>query len=115
MSNETIIALVACIDKYKEYAEVKSPRDILRSALSPDACKLCKLFWNHNCVGCPVLDHTDSRRCRHTPFVLVQQAQDAIEEDRNDDDATYEDVKRWQEACLAEADFLSSLLPNNKS
>ncbi len=105
MNEETLAALKASIVKWDKNAEAQSPEDALIFAHS---CPLCKLFYKNNCAECPVRDRTGYIHCHESPW------EDAASELRlwilgqeNRDD--------FRAAAKQEADFLRSLLPEDKA
>lgn len=105
MDAETLAALKASIQHWRENVEAETPKD---ASVSPKKCALCGMFWRANCKGCPVTSKTGGDCCEispypaaHTAFLLwVGKGQ------------KFHD--RWRAAAQAELDFLISLLPEGE-
>lgn len=67
-------------------------------------CPLCGLFYYNECFGCPVLEKTQQRFCKRSPYVEYA--------DLRDEECTADKVLR--DAAKKELDFLKSLKPSPK-
>lgn len=112
MDTETRKALEASIAKWRQNAEAKTPRDY---KTGPSVCPLCNLFWDLDCIGCPVKDHTGKPYCDDSPYNKAEKARDkwnlAMDELPDDEVAALADHAR--KAAAAEVEFLESLRPSD--
>lgn len=90
MDNKTLDALKGSIAKWQAIV------DGTGEDLGCDNCPLCQLFWDNECVNCPVYEKTGEWRCDGSPYINY------------DEDLDDEAKKR---SAQAELDFLISLLP----
>lgn len=66
-----------------------------------DNCPLCALFFDADCIGCPVAEYSKRKGCIATPYVPWS--------DLCDDSMHYADTPAKKAAAQAELDFLLML------
>lgn len=102
MDAKTLAALRQSIEKWERNAVAETPEDFTKGFGS---CPLCQLFWESDCVGCPVRDRTGYWCCLGSPY---------DEEAHEDWLSAPSDTALRDEAhaaARAEVEFLRSLLP----
>ena len=62
MEKETLKALKESILKWHNIV-YKNGEDY-----GSDNCALCNLFWDYDCIGCPIKEHTSEPYCSGTPY-----------------------------------------------
>lgn len=105
MDEKTLTALKQSIEKWERNAIAETPDDYTKGVSS---CPLCQLFWERDCVGCPVMDRTGNEFCIGSPY---------DEEAHEDWFSAPEDESlrnAAHAAARAEAAFLRSLLPDRE-
>lgn len=115
MDAETLAALKASIQHWRENVEAETPK---YAAVGSIHCALCRKFNRPTdssgngegacfCRGCPVFDKTGYESCAYTPF---DEAAEKLLQWR------YGNADRgdWRAAAQAELDFLISLLPEGE-
>jgi hypothetical protein len=105
MEPRTLEALKASIAKWERNVEADRAEHVL---ISSEDCPLCMLFYDEDCVGCPVMQATGALCCGKTPYATASAA-----------------LSRWSHgvgphedyraAAQAEVDFLKSLLPTEST
>lgn len=92
MDEQTAQALEKSIKHWEENVERAEEDDELVTGQKD--CALCGLFWNKDCIGCPVSARTGRQDCCNTPYIDVCKA---------------ETQKERISACTDELNFLRSL------
>lgn len=111
MAPETLKALQGSIAKWERVvAEGKDGTNWMD-------CPLCGLFYNKNCIGCPVRERTGMGLCSGSPFdeyadLLLCLSEELSEEDEPGE-ADFGKHPGVIAAAKTELDFLKSLLPSN--
>ncbi len=105
MDKKTITALKGSIEKWSKI--VRSTRALDNGTAN---CLLCKIFFNANCIGCPVRGKTLKHCCYRTPYTKWRLHQEemhcgVVGSHRN------KDCKKCLPLAKAELNFLKSLLP----
>ncbi len=77
-------------------------------------CKLCKLFLDFNCRGCPVFERTGIEACERTPYVRWKMHHRVIHPLNRYPYRMLPDCVKCETLCDEEIAFLESLLPNNR-
>ena len=104
MTPETIEALKASAEHWRENAKAERPEAInIRSS----GCALCKLFIYAGCYGCPLVDVRDN--CPKPGSTWRSAMQCHVYWDDDPTDTTRRD--NFRTAATAMADKLESLLP----
>lgn len=104
MNAKTLAAIEASIAKWERNAEAPSPENYLVDACD---CPLCDMFWDSDCLGCPVSEKTSRLGCSGTPYTKAFAAWEAWNSDKKSESFK----KRAHTAARAEVAFLKSLLP----
>lgn len=104
---EEAAALEASIQHWTDNIAAETPEGV---KIGPEHCALCNLFWQENCLGCPVMARTGRSGCRDTPYGDAKNAYDDWTGNPNDPEARAE----WITAATAERDFLVSLRKDPK-
>jgi hypothetical protein len=100
MTPETLEALKGSIEKWWKIVEENGADEGI------DNCPLCHLYWDDECVGCPVSEAMDSILCDGTPY-HIQWSPLVL----RDEWPTVADTPEKLTAARAELEFLRSLLP----
>lgn len=101
MEPKTLEALKASIAKWDRNVEAATPEEV---RVEGDDCPLCVLFFERECVGCPVRMRKVDPYCIGTPYkdaYLTYLGWGVGERTR----------EQYQIAARAEVEFLKSLLP----
>lgn len=102
MTPEAAAALEASIEKWERNARADHPDEV---ELGPKTCPLCQLFWEDDCVDCPVAASTRLQFCEDTPY---EWCEDSAERWENYPDS--KDLREaFREAAEEEVAFLKSL------
>lgn len=99
MKKQTLAALKKSIKKWKKVAD---------GALEEQGwtnCPLCLLFYNEDCMGCPVQERTNRTACNSTPYV------EWAKSGYTGQTAT---TPKMTTIALKEVTFLKSLLPTKE-
>lgn len=102
VNKQTLDALIASAEKWERNA-VASKRQV---KLGPENCALCELFFDNDCLGCPV-ESGGHFGCQSTPYDYAEVAM------WNWGNSPRSKVAReeFRRAAAAEAKFLRSLIP----
>lgn len=98
MDKETLAALDASIEHWKENLRAETPHDV---KLGAHHCPLCQLFIvkNEKCDGCPIFETTGYYNCARTPYSKASNTRGWW--------AFGSSTKaEWEAAAQAEIDFL---------
>lgn len=105
MDAKTREALEGSIEKWRKIIEEGGFDD------GPVNCPLCKLFYNDDCRGCPVVDAAGVTHCMDTPYVAWENYQNM-----GGGNQSYRAVtEQAKSLARAEYDFLRGLLPADQS
>lgn len=104
MDDKTLTALKQSIEKWERNTVAETPNEF---TLGPRNCPLCEMFWQRECLGCPVRDRTNLSGCLGTPYDRTVSARMWWID--NPSDATLRE--KAHDAARDEVDFLRSLLP----
>ena len=96
-------ALEASIKHWQENVAAVTPDD---ASTNGEDCALCDLFFEYDCIGCPVRERTGEEDCLDSPYHLANNAYGEWYF-HNDEDSK----AAWRKAAQAELDFLISLRP----
>ena len=107
MDAETLAALRASIQHWRENVEAETPEN---ASIDAYDCALCKKFasgFTDACLGCPVFERTGTELCGGTPYKEAFHAW-------CDWEIGIATREKWRSAAQAELDFLISLLPEGE-
>lgn len=105
MDMRTRKALVASIAKWERNTRVEAPEEFL---VTPNECPLCRVFFEDDCEGCPVMAATGKWACAGTPY---EDASDAKDDWMFVHPAGDEEMGIAHAAAREEVLFLKSLVP----
>ena len=105
MDPATLEALKGSIEKWEEIVAGTGEDQ------STANCPLCKMFFENECIGCPVYKTTGAPHCDDTPYQTKWWPLVAYDEDYPKVNSN----QRRLNAAQAELDFLKSLLPDGAS
>jgi|JI10StandDraft_1071094.scaffolds.fasta_scaffold233918_4 hypothetical protein len=99
MNKVTKAALEASIEKWKRNSIAEAPEKYLTGFRD---CPLCDLFWDADCIGCPVFKRTGETGCYGTPYTTAEKA-------RRPENWDFDGGALARKTALDEVVFLESL------
>jgi hypothetical protein len=110
MDEKTLTALKGSIKKWEDIVAGTGIDQ------GPDNCPLCKRFWEDDCEGCPVMEHTGYDACNMSPYDEWSSWQSEHDLRNISINELSSEVDKIKATKLAqdELDFLKSLLPKGE-
>lgn len=115
MDEITLKALKSSIEHWTRLATGTEGRE---ESINSTDCALCQIFNSGNeeevCVGCPVMDKTQTTNCMGSPWSAAAVAWSRMRKDKDTLAYPYSSAL-FMERARAELEFLQSLLPPEES
>src|SRR3990167_7232701 len=106
MNKRTLAALEGSIEKWRKIAYAGGADE------GKDNCPLCKLFWHHDCDGCPVSAATGAILCWDSPYARWC---NSCGPTRQGEWGHVANTSQQKRLAIAELKFLRSLRPKKKT